>query len=302
MRSGAVLRSAAASILRALWLASFAVGAAAHAAGIEVVDDRGVAVQWAAPPQRVVSLLPSLTETVCALGRCALLVGVDDYSGWPALVRGLPRLGGGLDPHVEAVLALRPDAVLMARSSPYVQRLEALGLKVVAIEPRTHADIERELLAVARIVGVPPAKAAAVWSEVDRQVEAAARSVATRARGARVYFEIDSTPYAAAPSSFIGETLSRLGAANIVPADLGPFPKLNPEFVVRADPDVIMATGTSRPAFARRPGWSGLRAVRGGRICAFGPAEMEVIERPGPRLGEGAALLARCLNQSAGAP
>lgn len=302
MRSGGALRSAAASILRVLWLASFAAAAAAHAAGIEVVDDRGVAIHWPAPPQRVVSLLPSLTETVCALGRCALLVGVDDYSGWPASVRGLPRLGGGLDPNVEAVLALRPDAVLMARSSPFVQRLEALGLKVVAIEPRTHADIERELLAVARIVGAPPAKAAAVWSEVNRQVEAAARSVTARARGARVYFEVDSTPYAAAPSSFIGETLSRLGAGNIVPAGLGPFPKLNPEFVVRADPDVIIATGTGRPAFAGRPGWSGLRAVRGGRICAFAPAEMELIERPGPRLGEGAALLARCLNQAAGAP
>ena len=103
-----------------------------HAAGIEVVDDRGVTVRWDAPPQRIVTLLPSLTETVHALGQAHRLVGVDRYSNWPAALDRLPRVGGGIDPNVEAIVALRPDVVLLARSSRVVQQLESLGLKVVA--------------------------------------------------------------------------------------------------------------------------------------------------------------------------
>ena len=99
-----------------------------HAAGIEVVDDRGVTVRWDAPPQRIVTLLPSLTETVHALGQAHRLVGVDRYSNWPAALDRLPRLGGGIDPNVEAIVALRPDVVLLAQSSRVVERLESRGL------------------------------------------------------------------------------------------------------------------------------------------------------------------------------
>jgi len=106
--------------------------AASIAQPIDLVDDRGVTVKFQQPPQRIVSLLPSLTETVCELGKCDRLVGVDRYSNYPASVRSLPQVGGGIDPIIEAVVALKPDVVLMATSSRGVQRLEALGLKVVA--------------------------------------------------------------------------------------------------------------------------------------------------------------------------
>ena len=119
------------------WLC--AVGAmlcagALHAAGLQVTDDRGVTVSLAQSPQRIVSLLPSLTETVCELGQCHRLVGVDRYSNHPASVRKLPQTGGGIDPNIEAIVALRPDVVLMAASSRGVQRLESLGLKVLMLE------------------------------------------------------------------------------------------------------------------------------------------------------------------------
>lgn len=273
-------------------------GGTAHAA-THVVDDRGFTIDLSTPPRRIVSLLPSLTETVCALARCDLLVGVDSDSAWPPSIRALPRLGQGLDPDVEAVVELKPDVVLMARSSLYVQRLEGLGIKVVAIEPKSHADIRRELLRVGQIVGEPASKATELWDDLDRQLNAAAQSVAAQARGASVYFEVDPTPYAAAPTSFIGETLARLGVRNIIPANIGPFPKINPEFVVRAAPDLIITARTRRLDLAQRPGWSALRAVREGRICTLSTAEMQVVERPGPRLGEAAKVLARCLNASA---
>ena len=115
------------------------------AQALQVTDDRGVTVTFAQSPQRIVSLLPSLTETVCELGQCQRLIGVDRYSNYPTSVLALPKTGGGLDPNIEAVVALRPDAVLLSVSSRASERLEALGLKVVALEPKTHADVRRVL-------------------------------------------------------------------------------------------------------------------------------------------------------------
>jgi iron complex transport system substrate-binding protein len=147
---------------------------------------------------------------------------------------------------------------------------------------------------VARALQLPGA--AALLSRIDAGIEAAVRSVPLQARGATVYFEVSDGPYAAGEASHIGELLVRLGATNIVPARLGSVPKLNPEFVVRADPQVIMLSARDAPSLARRPGWSRLRALREGRVCAFTPAQADVIVRPGPRLDEGAQLLADCLS------
>ena len=98
---------------RASFVMLMALVLALPAAALQLTDDRGVTVDLPRSPQRVVSLLPSLTETVCALGECRRLVGVDRYSNFPAEVRGLPQVGGGIDPSIEAVVALRPDVVLM---------------------------------------------------------------------------------------------------------------------------------------------------------------------------------------------
>ncbi|MEJ1129542.1 helical backbone metal receptor [Variovorax sp. CCNWLW225] len=269
---------------------------AAHA--LEVTDERGVTVSLPQPPQRIVTLLPSLTEGVCALGACSRLVGVDNYSNSPSAVRALPQLGGGLDPNVEAIVALRPDAVLLAKSSRVTQRLEALGLKVVVLEPKSHADVQRVLGKLDQVLGTR--EAPNVWRVIDASVSAAAQSLPDRAKGLRVYFEVNSAPFAAGESSFIGETLTRLGAKNIVPASLGPFPKLNPEYVVRANPDLIMVSVRSAQGLEQRPGWGGIRAVREGRICRFSADESDVLVRPGPRMDEAARLMARCLTEKSG--
>ena len=281
-------------VLAVLLLLVLAMATLAQAAPITVVDDRGHTVTLIQPPQRIVSLLPSLTETVCALGACERLVGVDRYSNWPARVVPLQGVGGGLDPNIEAIVALRPDVVLMATSSRAQARLESLGLKVVALEPKTYADVQRVLGKVGQVLGV--ADALQVWRVIDAGVQAAAQSLPAAARGTRVYFEVNSGPYAAGPSSFIGETLARLGAGNIVPAALGPFPKLNPEFVVRADPDLIMVGARSAEGLTARPGWSQMRALREGRLCRFDAAQSDVLIRPGPRMAEAARLMAGCLS------
>jgi iron complex transport system substrate-binding protein len=110
-----------------------------------------------------------------------------------------------------------------------------------------------------------------------------------------VYFEVNSGPYAASESSFIGEMLTRIGVANVVPGKLGPFPKLNPEFVVRADPQLIMISDRNFQALKDRPGWDRIRAVRDNRVCAFTQEQGDVLVRPGPRMAQAAQLMVQCL-------
>ena len=277
----------------ALVLATWVLTQANSAFAVEIVDDRGITVRFAAPPQRVVSLLPSLAETICALGQCQRLVGVDRYSNFPVSLKALPQMGGGLDPSIEAIVAQRPDVVLMARSGRGSERMEALGLKVIMLEPKTHADMQRVLLVLGQLFDV--ADAPRLWRTIDAGVAAAAKSIPPSARQTRVYFEVNDGPYAAGESSFIGETLTRLGVKNIVPAALGVFPKLNPEFVVWANPDVIMVSQRSVGTLPSRPGWQNLSAVRDQRLCTFTSEEGDVLVRPGPRMAEGARLMAACL-------
>ena len=280
--------------LLVLWLLCSAAGA------VTVQDDQRNKVDIGRPPQRIVSLLPSLTETVCALGQCARLVGVDRYSNWPDSVKALPRMGGGIDPNIESIVAQKPDLVLLAGSTRGVERLQALGVMVLRLEPRTHADVQRVLRTVAEAIGVPRSEADRVWREIDAGVQAAVQSLKPQARSLRVYFEVSPTPYGASESSFIGETLLRMGVRNILPAALGPFPQINPEFVVRAQPDVIMAGDSSRASMLQRPGWAQMRAVREDRICVFQPEQADIVVRAGPRMAEGARLMAECLNRTAG--
>ena len=286
------------SLLAAAALGLLAPAAMAVQAALQVTDDKGVVVNFERAPVRIVSLLPSLTETVCELGHCQRLVGVDRYSTFPASLKLLPQVGGGLDPNIEAIVALRPDVVLMATSSRSADRLRALGLKVVALEPKSHADVQRVMLKIGQLLEVPDAQK--IWRAIDAGVSAAAQSLPLSVQGTRVYFEVDPGPYAASESSFIGETLIRLGVKNTVPASLGPFPKLNPEFIVHANPDLIMVGEKSATGMAQRPGWSSMRALREQRLCVFPVAESDILVRPGPRMAEGARLMARCLAQKAG--
>lgn len=263
------------------------------AMSLTITDDRGVAVSFDKSPQRIVSLLPSLTETVCELGQCARLVGVDRYSNFPAQVKALPQAGGGIDPNIEAVVALKPDVVLMATSSRGVSRLEALGIKVLAMEPRSAASAQKVMLRLGELLQV--SDAARLWRAIDAGVLAAAQSLPARAKPLRVYYEVSVGGFAAGTTSFIGETMARLGAQNIVTPDLGPFPRINPEYVVRADPDIVMIGQRNVLGMAQRPGWAGMRALRDKRVCVFSTEESDVLVRPGPRMAEGARLLAKCL-------
>ena len=280
------------SMLGLLW----AMAAGMAGAAVQVTDDRGRMLTLPVPPQRIVSLLPSLTETVCELQACGRLVGTDRFSNWPEAARTLPKLGGLEDSQIERIAALKPDLVLAAVSARAIDRLEALGVPVLALEPRNWADTKHVIERVAQALGEPAAGPALV-ARIESRIVAAAARVPPALRGHSVYFEVAANPYAAGEASFVGELLARLGLVNIVPASMGPFPQLNPEFVLRAQPALVMGTAAAVAEMPGRPGWHSLVALQRGQVCGFAAGPYDTLVRPGPRLGDAAEVIADCLGR-----
>lgn len=245
---------------------------------------------------RIITLSPSLTEAVCALGHCAELVGTDRYSSWPGTVAKLPKVGGLQDAQIEHIVALRPDMVLLGPRSRAGERLTQLGVPVQVFDARTHADLKRMLLALGQSLG-EQARANELVQRIDRELEAAASRVPAALRGRTVYIEVGIGPTAASDKSFIGETIARLGLNNIVVhGGDGPlFPRINPEMVVRRAPDLILGPQTTLSGMTDRPGWAGMSALRKQQVCQLDAERMDLLSRPGPRLGEAAHMLVDCL-------
>lgn len=276
-------------------ICAFAAGAAA-AAPVVLVDSAHHQHRFAQPPERIASLLPALTETVCELQECRRLVVVDRYSNWPKSVTLLPNAGGLEDVDVEQIVSARPDVVLLGNAPRVEERLRSLGLVVFELETETYADIGRNVSVLGAMLGVPQ-RAERLNQQIEHSVEEVAAGTRRRLGGhvPLVYFEVDPAPYGAGPQSFMGQMLGRVGARNILPANLGAFPRLNPEYVVRANPDVILVSAADASQLVRRPGWDQIRAVREKRICTFPPEVRDTIVRPGPRVAEGFEALSRCL-------
>ena len=281
-------------------LAALALGVGIARGEVALRDDLDREVRLPSYPQRIISLLPSLTETVCALQACDRLVATDRYSNWPASVQSLPKTGGLEDAEIEEIVRLHPDLVLLSRSQRISNRLDELQIQSFVMETQTYAAIAKTIDRIARLLGVEE-RAAPLKARIESENAAlVAREAAKRpGEGPTFYFEVDRAPYAAGASSFIGEMLARLKARNIVGPELGPFPKINPEFVVRHNPDVIFIAPAEVDHLKERPGWSDIRAVKEHRLCSFPPEVRDVIVRPGPRVSEGMRALADCLDKVA---
>jgi iron complex transport system substrate-binding protein len=277
----------------ALFLSGFSL--AAFPASVTVTDDRGVTVVFDKSPQRVISLLPSLTESVCALGKCSALVGVDRFSNWPKSIQDLPKLGGLGDVNIERIVQLKPDVVLLEKASPIIARLNGLGIKTVTLDIQSMGDEDRALKKLDTVLGTT--ESGRVWNQIQKEIMRAQKQLPSRDKNIQVYFEVNPAPYAAGRNSFIGEILTQLGLVNIIPESLGPFPKINPEFVVQAKPDVILLTESTTSDIQRRPGWHSIPAVIRNRICTFTAAQNDVLVRPGPRMGEAALIISQCIQE-----
>ncbi len=265
---------------------------------LTVVDDLGREVTLTAPPTRVVSMVPSHTETVCALGACDLLVGRDAWSNWPEQVSALPNLGDAFAADLEALVALAPDLVLVDEYSGLHEPLAALGITVYAGTPQTLA----ETYAFFELLGAVldrPTEAALLTGRVQGEIAGVAAVIAGAAQPS-VFIELDPSPYSAGPESYMGSLFTMAGGQNVLPASLGDFPLVDPEFVVAADPEVILLTdapfGVTAAEVAARPGWSTLSAVVNGRVIELDGNTVDMLSRAGPRLGEAVLALARVLH------
>ena len=265
----------------------------------QLTDDRGRMVVIDKAPQRVITLLPSLGEIVCELKACDLLVGVDRYSNWPERVKSLPKLGGLDDTQLETLVKLKPDLVLLARSSRVTQRLESMGIKVVALEPQSQEDMHRVIQHIAGAMHLPNAKerAETLWQSIQQKLDTVAARVPKAAKGARIYFEAGTGYFAAGEASYIGETLKRLGLVNVVTPAMGSFPQVNPEFVVKANPQIIFMGERAATDLKTRPGWQRIEAIQQQKICSFTPDQSDIVVRSGPRIPEAADLMVACLKR-----
>jgi iron complex transport system substrate-binding protein len=285
----------------ALLLAGFAF---ATSYPLTVTDYLGRSVTLQQAPERVVALMASHTEAVAALGALDLLVAVDDYSDWPEAAAALPTVGNGYQPNVEAIVLLQPDLVLVDQFSGSGQVLADLGLTVFAGTPQDYGDIFEfhELLGV---MLDREAEAERLNSSLQAGIEEL-RVLAGVLPEPSVFIELDPTPFSAGPGSYIGTLLELMGGRNIIPASLGDWPQVEPEFVIGSDPQVILLLdapfGETAATVAGRPGWASLQAVRDGRVEALTEDEVNALSRPGPRVAYAAAILFQRLHPDAFGP
>ena len=245
------------------------VGTSVAGQAYTVRDAQGRNVEISQPPRRIVSLLPAATESLCALGACGRLVGVDADSNHPPEVTQLPHLGKLHAPTAEAIVRLHPDVVLSPPQPGLIAQLARFGIPVLVLDAQDMAGLHAQLRTLDALL--QQQRADALLARLAAEIEQVARSTGGEP-GRSVYFEVDATPYAAGPQSFIGELLSRLGARNILTAAHGPFPRLNPEYVVRHNPELIIhPPHTPRSELARRPGRGATPGrLRPGSACRSG--------------------------------
>lgn len=283
------------ALTSALSLAAAPQPSAAQGA-LLLVDARHKTIVLARPAQRIVSLQPSFTEAVCVLGGCDALVAVDRFSLRPQQAAALPKVGSLRDPDIERIVALRPDVVLSRPGHKVGERLESLGIQVLTLNAQTYEDMAQEMETLATLIGRPGA-GKRLWRQTSEQLAALRRQVPAHWQGKKVYFELHSGMAAAGEASFIGQTLHGLGLVNIAGRDLPMYPRLNPEYVVRANPDLIITMADMPVPPPERQGWNRIAALRGNGHCRIPNAEFDLLVRPGPRIDEAARQIVQCLQQ-----
>jgi iron complex transport system substrate-binding protein len=273
---------------------------------LSIVDDAGQTVRLAGPARRIVSLVPSATETLLAIGAGPRLVARTDFDTGPGL-DSLPSVGGGMDPSLEALAALKPDVVVGWQSTKddgLRERLRGLGIAFFAVRAEDTTDIYRVMQRLGAITG--RASAADSVEAAMRGELAAVRASVAGLRAPRVFFLVwNDPPMTAGPGTFISQLLGVAGGANLFGDQAALWPNVSMEEIVRRDPDVLVLPqgekgGAHDVAQLRdAPGWRELRAMKEGHVVLL-PAE--VMNRPGPHLGQAARLLRDGLHPEARRP
>jgi iron complex transport system substrate-binding protein len=297
------------SALALLWLVACSTGpsspsptavpsAPAAAFPRTVSDSKGASLTLAAPAKRIVSLSPAVTEVLFAIGAGPQIVASDRFSDFPAEAAKTAKLDYS-QPSAEATVALSPDLVIMTtRQQQQVEQFRALRLPVLYMEEPTSLDATIEKVRFYGGITGHAAEADALANVMRARIARVTAQVPS-GDGPRVFYELSPELYSAAPNSFIGSMLTLLHARNVADGAKTAFPQLSSEAVIAANPQVVLladagstAGSQSLATVSARAGWSGIEAVRTGRVIAVDP---NLGNRPGPRVVEGFEQMARAL-------
>jgi cobalamin transport system substrate-binding protein len=263
-----------------------AVSAPAHYP-LSVTDDRGKTLTLTTTPRRIVSLAPSATEIVFALGAGDRFVAVDDFSDFPAEVKPIPHIGG-LRTSPETVVSYKPDLILAIASGNLPAQLESLGQPLFVSDASDIEGVYRNIVAVGTMLDRADA-AQQLVADMRARIDAVAQKAKTATTKPRVLHEVDSTNpaqlYVAGPHNFIDSMITIAGGVNVAGDAAVKYPKLSPEEVVSRNPDVVILAdarfGATPEMVRARPGWSVITAVKQNAIY---PIDDNLVSRPGPRL------------------
>lgn len=286
------------------WLAGLllAGGVSSVGAQMSVTDDLGRTVTLLRPAERIVSLAPHLTENLFTAGVGEKVVAVVDYSDYPPEAATRPKVGGYTRIDLEAILAARPDLVVAwASGNPpaVIERLEALGVPVYLSQPQRLEDVARTLEQLGRLGGNPQAGEAA--AKAFRAKAAALRATYADRPPVSLFYQIWDQPLRTVSGrQIVSEVMHLCGGRNVFAALEALAPVVSVEAVLAADPEVIVASGMgeARPDWLdawRR--WPSLTAVARDNLFFIPP---ELLQRPTPRLLEGAEALCRLLEEARG--
>jgi iron complex transport system substrate-binding protein len=267
---------------------------------VSVVDDLGRTVTLRSHARRVVSLAPSITETLFAVGAGGTVVGVTDFCNYPPEARGVPRVGGMINPNIETIVALKPDVVVVSmegNSREDFRKLTSIGLPVFVSNPRTLEEIYRSITQIGALTGQTEGAARTVE-------EMRTREKAARARGGtmpvRALLVVSLQPLiVAGRNTFIHELLVAAGGTNLAAYAKGNYPSYSRETVVANNPDAILITSdalTDVQSLTRIfPEWSIVAAVRHRRVYTV---NSDIVSRPGPRAVQALESLVHLLHST----
>jgi iron complex transport system substrate-binding protein len=249
---------------------------------------------------RIVSLSPTHTEMLFAMGAGDLVVAVDEYSNFPPESAAVASALSGYEPNVEAIADYSPDLVVLGGDyAGLTPRLAAIDIAVWSGEaPVTIEGVYAQIVDLGDQVG-RGAAARELADAMRARIDAAVASAPADSAGLSYYHELDDTFYSVSSTSFIGSVYALFGLRNITELGgvVGDYPQLSAEFIVESDPDVIFLActvycSTTAESVAARPGWQNLTAVTSGRVIAL---DDDVVSRWGPRLADFVELIAASL-------
>ena len=264
-------------------------------------DSLGREITLKANPQRIISLAPSNTEILFAVGAGDQVVGRDEFSDYPPESASVETIGGSFGEYnVEAIVALEPDLILAAEINPpeLVQQLEDLGLTVYYLgNPTTLEGMYTNLETVGSLTGHDVTE---LVDSLKARVTAVDEKIMPLSSRIPVFYEIDATdptkPWTYGPGTFGDLLIARAGGYNVGGIATDPYPQLSLEQVVAANPSVIILGdsmwGVTAEAVKARPGWETIPAVQSDSIFPF---DDNLVSRPGPRLVDGLEQLAKLL-------